>query len=250
MLNQIRRVSVQDHSVIPAEAEVRVEVYPGWVDTGTAVRGRLMGPRCRYASTVEVAYRFRPLLVPTGRDSLLVRAIIPEASLWEPECPHLYEGVVELWQNETQVDVVPLRHGLRHFAMGPRGLRVNGKVVTLRGREVGSLTEVEASVLRGAGVNLLMVPVEEATRSVWDLADRLGFLVLGRITRTEELEAARELSGHASALGWMLAAEVGGVRREDLKGFFGTEGTGGRFDFQRIGGELRAGQIVLGRIEE
>src|SRR5262245_22561907 len=155
MTSRILRVELRDHSLDPATAEVRVTVHAEHA-AGAEVRGRLMGPRCRFASTVEVAYHLRPL---PGGDALSRRVLLPEASLWEPETPHLYVGPVELWQGGVRVDVVEVRHGLRSLAVGPRGLRVNGKLLALRGRHVETLSEPEALALRQAGVNALVVPV-------------------------------------------------------------------------------------------
>ncbi len=56
MDNRIRQIEVRDRSLIPAEAEVWITVTPEHHTPTTEVRGRLMGPRCPYASTVEVAY--------------------------------------------------------------------------------------------------------------------------------------------------------------------------------------------------
>ena len=134
MSNRILHVELRDRSVIPAEAEVHVAVVPERLDTRTEARGRLMGPQCRYASTVEVAYHLRPLLVPTGRPAIGLRAVIPEANLWSPETPYLYYGPVELYQDGARCDVVTVRHGLRACSVGPRGLRVNGRLTPLLGR--------------------------------------------------------------------------------------------------------------------
>src|SRR5437016_5802579 len=115
MPNFILHVELSDYSLIPAEADVRITVVPRIQITATEVRGRLMGPRCRFASTVEVAYHFRPLLIPTSQPALTVRAIIPEANFWEPQTPHLYSGPLELWQDGHLCDAIQVRHGLRHL---------------------------------------------------------------------------------------------------------------------------------------
>jgi hypothetical protein len=36
---------------------------------------------------------------------LAARVVIPEPSIWEPECPFVYDGVVELWQGDERCDV-------------------------------------------------------------------------------------------------------------------------------------------------
>src|SRR5262249_10780296 len=146
MNNRIRRVEVRDRSAVPAEAEVWVTVVPEQITPTTEVRGRLMGPRCPYASTVEIAYPLRPLprlgVVGSG---LVRRLVIPEASLWDPESPFLYQGPVELWQDGRRCDQVAVSRGLRTISLGPRGLRWNGRPLTLRGAGVvGVPSEEEA----------------------------------------------------------------------------------------------------------
>jgi len=145
MPNRIRHLRIRNHSLVGARAEVHVTVVPEYQTPATEVRGRLMGPSCPYASTIEVAYHLRPLTsphatqapsasagtptqapsasagTPTQEVGLTVRAIIPEASLWEPECPFLYRGPVELWQDGQRCDQVSVRHGLRTLQLGSRG---------------------------------------------------------------------------------------------------------------------------------
>jgi hypothetical protein len=208
MSNRILHIAVRSHSTVPAGAEVRVTVVPERLTPATEVRGRLMGPTCRYAGTVEVAYHLRPFLapapVPGPGPAVTLRAIIPEASLWEPESPFLYQGPVELWQDGRRCQVVPVRHGLRSLGLGPRGLRVNGRLLPLRGRSVeGPVTEQDLEGWRQAGSNLLLAPVEES--ALWGLADRLGFLVLGRLGAGEgAVQRAAHLTGHPSCLGWLV----------------------------------------------
>src|SRR5437762_11513134 len=132
--NAILSLRIRDRSVSPVQAEVWLEVIPAERTSTTEVHGRLMGPRCPYATTVEVAYPLRPLPrrgeVTAG---LLMRVIIPEASLWDLESPFLYEGPVELWENGQHVDQVQVRHGLRSVYLSPAGLRINGRTVALQG---------------------------------------------------------------------------------------------------------------------
>jgi hypothetical protein len=210
MPNRILYLEVRDHSMVPAEAELHLTVEPEFLDGGTEVRGRFMGPRCRFASTVEVAYHLRRVLVPTARPALTYRAIIPEANLWDLTSPHLYEGRLELWQDGQRCEAVSLRHGLCHVVLTPHGLRVNGRPLALHGRAVQALDEEEALALRGRGCNLLVAPVEEASKNIWDIADRIGFFVLGRVLSAEQAALAASLAGHASCLGWLLEGESPG----------------------------------------
>ncbi len=148
------------------------------------------------------------MLLPTTRPALSFKVIIPEASLWEPESPHLYGGPIELWQDGVRCEVVPVRHGLRHLSMGQRGLRLNGRPLRLRGREVQTISEGQCAALRREGYNLLLSPVAEESRHVWDLADRLGFLVLGRIGASDTSSLTAVLARHPSCLGWLLSGKA------------------------------------------
>jgi hypothetical protein len=208
MDNRIRQIEVCDRSLVPAGAEVWISATIERQTPTTELRGRLMGPRCPYANTVEVAYPLRPL--PLGRASetpgLTRRVVIPEASLWEPESPFLYQGPIELWQDDQRCDRLMLSHGLRSFHLDERGLRVNGRRLTLRGQSVTACSEEEALALRQAGRNLLIAPVGEDTLPLWEQADRLGFLMLGRVA--DDGQPARQhlemLSRHASCFGWLV----------------------------------------------
>jgi len=212
MDNHIRQIEVHDRSLISAEAEVWITLTAEQHTPTTEVRGRLMGPRCPYASTVEVAYPLRPLppnRALTKSTGVTMRVVIPEASLWEPESPFLYQGPIELWQDGQRCDQIRLSHGLRYFLLGEGGLRVNSRPLTLRGRIVSACSDEDALALRQAGYNLLVVPVEADTLPMWERADRLGFFVLGQLKDNSEgtRRHLEMLSQHTSCLGWLI--EVG-----------------------------------------
>jgi hypothetical protein len=174
MTNRILQVELLTHRAIPAAAEIRIRVTAEYVNETTEVCGRLMGPRCPYATTVEVAYPFRSLPGP----GLAARAVIPEASLWDPTSPFLYEGVVELWQDGQRAARARVSHGLRTLSLGPRGCHINGRPIAFRAREITATpTEEQAEFLHRDGTNLL---IGSATPQLLDIADRFGFLVLGR----------------------------------------------------------------------
>jgi hypothetical protein len=207
MNNRIQRIEVRDHCLDPATAEVRISVTVERWTPATEIRGRLMGPRCVYASTVEIAYPLRPLF-PVRQEGLVSQVLIPEASLWDPQSPFLYEGPVELWQEGQRCNGVVVTHGLRSVGLGARGLRVNGRPLTLVGRRWTACSPEEARELRRAGCNLLLAPVEPATLPLWDLADRAGFFVLGELAddRNEVLAGLPALAAHPCCLGWLVPA--------------------------------------------
>jgi hypothetical protein len=215
MSNRIRQIRVHNSSLSPTHAEVCLTVFAERQTPTTEVRGRLTGPSCLYASTVEIAY---PLRVPpsdgqpaTTELGITRRVIIPEPSLWDTESPFLYQGVVELWQDGQRCDKQTIRHGLRSLQRGKRGLLLNGRPLRLRGRSLSApletaLAEDAALRLREADVNLLLAPVEEKTLRLWPRADRFGFLVLGRVRDESErtLRHLETLSNQASCLGWLM----------------------------------------------
>jgi hypothetical protein len=211
MSNRIRQIDVRDRLSDPAQPEVWVRVLPEHRTPTTEIRGRLMGPRCRYASTVEVAYPLRPFPRPLDEASpeLSRRVVIPEASLWDPTSPFLYEGPVELWEENELCDQLVLRYGLRSLSAGNRGLRLNGQLLELKGETRNQCTEAEMAELREAGKNVLLADVAASQAELWDSADRVGFLVLGRVAaRLAAIEQAVARRRHPSNLGWLLDAEI------------------------------------------
>jgi beta-galactosidase/beta-glucuronidase len=121
MSNKLRQVTAQLHRLSSAEAEVWLLVEAERVTPTTEVRGRLMGPRCPGASTIEVAYPLRPFSQqPEGASPLSRRVVIPEPSLWETEQPYVYRAVVELWEDGRQCDRAEFDYGLRMAGAEPR----------------------------------------------------------------------------------------------------------------------------------
>lgn len=209
-MNRIRDLVLLDRLEDPAAAEVWLGIVPEQESSGLEVRGRLIGPRCVYATTVEVAYPLRPLPTPpAGLPGLPRRVLIPEASLWEPDCPFLYQGPIELWEAGQQGDRVWLRHGLRHVSLGRRGLRVNGRPFMVHGVARDRCTEAQARDLRQAGVNTLLAAPGADLTALCEAADRLGFFVLAR-GPAHPIAAPEGLCSPAppSFLGWLVTPDT------------------------------------------
>jgi hypothetical protein len=200
MSNRIIEVEVRDRSLDPAQAELWISLLPEHATPTAELRGRLTGPRCAYAATVEVAYPVKPFL-----NRLKGRVVIPEPCLWEPQCPFLYQGNMELWDDGQLCHQVEIRRGLRRVLLTSSGLRVNGRPLFLRGCATAGCDQAQASLLRRRGYNLLIASAE-APATLWELADRYGLLVLERMRELsdETLAQARREAGHPSCLGWLL----------------------------------------------
>src|SRR5262249_52381707 len=158
-------------SLNPAQAEVWVTVRPERRTPATEVRGRLTGPHCHYSTCIEVAYPLRPLSQPLDEaNAITARVVIPEPSWWEPAGPFLYGGPGGRGQDGRHLDQAAVRHGLRAFRLGPDGLRVNGRPLTVRGTATVPSAEAAALQARQNGFNLLLASVE--SEGPWGLADR------------------------------------------------------------------------------
>jgi hypothetical protein len=206
MNNRIVRVELRDRTITSATAEVMVVVQVEARNPQLQLRGRLTGPRCAFASTVEVAYHLRPIPEQTSSGDLCARIVIPEPSLWDPQSPFLYTGPIELWDQNGRVDGVRVRHGLRRKRADARGVFINGKPLTIRAKEMAkACSDADALALRQAGYNTLITPVGKQTAALWDVGDRLGFLLVGRLGTVDDetLHHLEELSQHPSCLGWM-----------------------------------------------
>jgi hypothetical protein len=107
MLTPLPTYRTRIHSLDQAHADVRVMFDD--LPAGVEVRGRLMGPRCPGVSTVEVAYRLRPL----PREAGIYQVLIPEPNMWSPAQPFRYEGPVDFWQDGELVGQVTVSLGLR-----------------------------------------------------------------------------------------------------------------------------------------
>ncbi len=202
MGNRILSLRLVDRLDDPAAAEVWVSAEPEETGHDIELRGRFMGPQCVYASTIEVAYPIRAVqggqpsaLASLG--SVVARAFIPEPSLWEPDCPFLYQVRVELWQSGKLCDHRLLRHGLRYIDYAGHGLRVNGRPFVVRAVACALGDDEELLRLRAQGINTL-VSSRTDFDALYERADRLGFFVLATGAATSRPE-------HPSFLGALLA---------------------------------------------
>ncbi len=202
--NSILSVQLKNRSLDPAQAEVQVHVTPARRTPTTELRGRLVGPHCLYATTVEVSYPLRPLPRPPGdSDELLMRVVIPEPSLWDPESPFLYRAHIELWEDGQRHAEIVLDHGLRTLQLSRNGVRINHRIWSIR----GGFFQGEEPGHGATGINLLVAPPR--SEALWALTDERGLLMLGQLESPFDLLQASLLSRHAAALGFLLSdAEI------------------------------------------
>ncbi len=199
-------LDVQTTRFDPVEAEITFTLPLDQPREGAELRGKLHGPRNVYTETVEIAYPLRP--IPSEAGLLRSRAIIPEASLWEPKTPFLYHGTVELWHNgqilERRADVT---HGLCHLLLRKDRLTLNGHRFVVHGLGAGRLCPDEGCRWRAKGINLLWVEADKDNAGIWEAAERLGFFVLGELAGDDDEVLWPVEANHArrvSSFGWVL----------------------------------------------
>jgi hypothetical protein len=202
--NRIGSLRMEIRTLNPAEADVRFHVAVDRPDDRLGLKGRLVGPRCAYASTVEVAYPLSEA-APGGPNRLSTKVVIPEPNLWEPACPFLYEVTLELFRDQSRIDAITLIVGLRTVAVSGRSFVLNGKRFELKVMEAVHATESDLAPARKQ-FNTVVLPVSHDARPLWHACDQIGLAVLGRV----KSQAAPELfANHACLVGWLIDADNG-----------------------------------------
>lgn len=202
MSNRIVDVVVVNHRLDPVETELHVHVKLDELTATAELKGRLIGPRSALASTIEIAYPLREI---ERAGHIVLRVVIPEPGWWSPQTPFLYEGPLELWQDGALRERITIRHGIRTLQLSAKGLRFNGKPLTIRGKMARpGFNSDDAKALHDAGFNAIGITLGAADISPWEIADRAGLLVLGSAPDLAIFHALRhDLVHHPSQLGWI-----------------------------------------------
>jgi beta-galactosidase/beta-glucuronidase len=145
----------------PVEAVIECDA-----PAGAEVRGRLAGPTCVYATTVEVAHHV------CGN-----RIIIPEPAWWDPQSPFLYRGLLTVCRDGVELEHEQVQIGLRHTIRADRGLVHNGRRIELTSQRILAADEADLLRLRNDGFNAVDVPTATAEQAC-EIADRIGLFVV------------------------------------------------------------------------
>ncbi|MGB8212016.1 MAG: beta-glucuronidase [Anaerolineales bacterium] len=162
---------------------------------------------------------------------------VPEAALWSPASPYLYDLSVELVQGDVVTDSYALKIGIRTVAVAGDRLLLNGQPVYLNGfgrhedfPVVGrgylpAVIVKDYALMRWIGANSFRTSHYPYSEPMLDLADQLGFLVIdetpavGLYFREDGLEKRQTLCrqyvremisrdmNHPSVIMWSLANE-------------------------------------------
>lgn len=104
-LDPMPTYTVRVHRLDPMLAELRIEFAD--LPPEVEAHGRLMGPRCQGATTIELAYPLRKL------NHSVYCVLIPEPIYWSAEGQCVYEGPVEFRRNGQPVGKVMLSFGIK-----------------------------------------------------------------------------------------------------------------------------------------
>jgi hypothetical protein len=142
---------------------------------GLQLRGRLTGPTCQYAETLQATYRLEDR---GAGDSLVAEAIVPEPSFWTPEMPHLYRAQVELVQGGKVVARAERHFGIRTLGAGGRKLIYDGQRWVLRGVRSDAVPPTRLSQWRENHTAMIARGPDDA---LCEEASRVGVLIVAEL---------------------------------------------------------------------
>jgi beta-glucuronidase len=187
--------------------------------------------------------------LPASGKTVEAELVVPDAALWVPGAPNLYDLTVELLRDGAIFDRYSLPIGIRTIAVQGDQLLLNGEPITLTGFGrhedfpvtgrgiVPAVIVKDYALMEWIGANSYRTSHYPYSEQMMDLADRLGFLVIDEIPavglffREEGLERRLELcrqytqelitrdKNHPSVIMWSLANEPHS-RRPPAKAFF------------------------------
>jgi beta-glucuronidase len=126
-------------------------------------------------------------------DEATIELTVPDAMLWSPDSPYLYDLIVELSGKNTTFDRYSLPIGIRTIKVDGDALLLNGRPVYLRGFGrhedfpvtgrglVPAVIVKDYALMKWIGANSFRTSHYPYSEQMMDLADRLGFLVIDEI---------------------------------------------------------------------
>jgi hypothetical protein len=206
--NRLRWVQCYKVTVSPAEADVWFSAVVQRVTPGAEVRGRVVGPRCLFAKTVEVAAPLRSVRHREQEEAVLIaRTAFPQPGFWGLDIPLLYRVVVELWQDGQRCEVSGFDLGFRTIELGSGNVLVNKTPYLLQGMPHLPESPEEAAARRQAGYNLVLA--DKGQWHWWVRANPMGFLLLEKVAlATLTPQYIGLISQQPCCLGFVLGKEL------------------------------------------
>jgi beta-galactosidase/beta-glucuronidase len=124
-----------------------------------------------------------PLLLEAGQKNQRVVIEVPNAKLWGPDEPHLYQLVAQLIDSNGYSAEIQAHFGLRKIEARGRFIYLNNKQIYLDGilYQPGTATYEEMRghmlAMKKLGCNLVRVHIAGVDPRIYNLADELGLLL-------------------------------------------------------------------------
>lgn len=151
---------------------------------GLTLAGRLRGPTCAYADTLQTTLPF----VDRGPGpSLLAEAYVLEPSFWTPDLPHLYRAELELRRGSEVIARTERPFGLRPLGAIGRKLVLDSRRWVLRGLLAGEAENADLASWRASSMAMV---VHNPSDKLCQEASRLGVLIAAQLSaeQTSEIE--------------------------------------------------------------
>ena len=184
----------------------------------------------KWGSDVPLAVEDFPLLLQAGEKRQRLVIELPEATLWSPDEPALYQLVARLSSASGQLSQIEARFGLRKIEARGRRIYLNNQSIYLDGilyqPYTDSFEQMRAHLLamQRLGCNLVRVHVSGIDPRIYDLADEIGMLLWVEVPSPHSsTERSREnhwallmrmlevLTSHPSIVIWSLYNEDWGA---------------------------------------
>lgn len=178
----------------------------------------------------EVAAARNEETVAAGKEGNFAQQVaVPRPILWSPDQPYLYTALSRIYVAGVLVDEQRTPAGIRSFYFSPdRGLILNGRAIKMKGvcihHDLGALGAAffeealarRLKSLKEIGVNAIRCSHNPMAPELYDLCDRMGFLVMDEAfdewTGGKRKWAEGRNNGAVARRGYNEAFEEWGVR--------------------------------------
>ena len=141
-------------------------------------------------------------------DSCILTMEVPDARLWSLDSPYLYTLRTDLLRDGTSMDSSEIPVGIRTLCFDPdTGFSLNGKNMKIKGvcihHDAGALGAVvpeevwqrRLRCLKELGVNALRMSHNPQAPAVYDIADRIGLLIMDEASDEWEFPKRKWIKG-------------------------------------------------------
>ncbi|HEY2893960.1 MAG TPA: hypothetical protein VGJ16_07100, partial [Pirellulales bacterium] len=149
---------------------------------GLTLAGRLRGPTCAYAHTLQTTLQFADR---GPGPSLLAESYVLEPSFWTPDLPHLYRAELELRRAGEVIARIERPFGMRPLGAIGRKLMFDSRRWVLRGLLAYEAGSTDLQTWRAS--SLAMV-VHNPSDALCDEASRLGVLLVAELAAAQTSE--------------------------------------------------------------